>query len=185
MRSTLHPLDPLTPEEIAAAVSIVRKDEGLGGKPVRFASLTLKEPAKDVVLGFKSGDVIRRRAFIVLIDGAAAKTYEAIVSLNEGVIESMTYIPDVQPSIMLSEFVDCEATVKASPLFHEALAKRGITDIDLVMVDPWSAGNHGIEDEKGIRLAQHCAAFAPAPSTMDMQGQLKVWFLLWTSTRWR
>jgi primary-amine oxidase len=152
--STLHPLDPLTPEEIAAAVSIVRMDKALGGKPVRFASLTLHEPPKDIVLGFKAGDVILRSVFIVLIDSATAKIYEAIVSLNQGLIETMTYMPDVQPSLMLSEFVDCEAAVKSSPLFHEALAKRGITDIDLVMVDPWSAGNHGFEDEKGVRLAR-------------------------------
>ena len=34
-----------------------------------------------------------------------------------------------------------------------ALAKRGITDIDNVQVDPWSAGYYGLPDEEGRRLS--------------------------------
>ena len=35
------------------------------------------------------------------------------------------------------EYADCEATVKAYPPFRDAMKKRGITDMDLVMVDAW------------------------------------------------
>ncbi len=34
------------------------------------------------------------------------------------------------------------------------MRRRGITDFSLAMVDPWSAGNFGIEDEKGRRLSR-------------------------------
>ena len=159
--SVSHPLEPLTPEEISVAVKIVRQSKSLG-ESVRFATVTLNEPPKSVVLSFKPGDTIDREAFIILLDNETASTYEAIVSLENvagsgqgsGRVKSWQYVPDVQPPIMLDEFVECEAAVKASPAFQEAIAKRGITNPDLVMVDPWSAGHYGIEDEAGVRLSR-------------------------------
>lgn len=35
------------------------------------------------------------------------------------------------------EYAECEALVKEYPPFGEAMKKRGIEDMDLVMVDPW------------------------------------------------
>lgn len=35
------------------------------------------------------------------------------------------------------EYAECEATVKDFPPFIEAMRKRGIEDMDLVMVDAW------------------------------------------------
>ncbi|MEL6776933.1 MAG: primary-amine oxidase [Cyanobacteria bacterium J06597_16] len=148
-----HPLEPLTPEEMTAAVRIVREQKSLTDS-VRFVSVSLKEPAKETVLAFKKGDAIAREAFIILLDNATARTYEAVVALGKSIITAWDYIPNVQPSIMLDEFVECEEAVKASPDFQAAIAKRGITDPDLVMVDPWSAGNYGIEDEDGVRLSR-------------------------------
>ena len=159
--SVSHPLEPLTPEEISMAVEIVRRGKSLGDS-VRFASVTLNEPPKSVALSFKPGDNIEREAFIILLDNATASTYEAIVSLEgvtdsgqgSGQIKSWQYLPNVQPPIMLDEFVECEAAVKANPDFQAAIAKRGITNPDLVMVDPWSAGHYGLEEEEGVRLSR-------------------------------
>ncbi|MEM9008457.1 MAG: tyramine oxidase, partial [Cyanobacteria bacterium P01_F01_bin.86] len=148
-----HPLEPLTPDEITAAVAIVRQEKSLEAS-FRFATVTLNEPVKETVLSFKPGDAIDREAFLILLDNATAKTYEAVVSLNSGQVKSWEHIPGVQPSIMLDEFVECEAAVKASEEFRAAIAKRGITDPDLVMVDPWSAGNYGIADEEDVRLSR-------------------------------
>jgi primary-amine oxidase len=54
---------------------------------------------------------------------------------------------------MLDEFSEVEQVVHRSPLFQAALKKRGVTDGDLVMVEPWSAGMYGTElpEEKGLR----------------------------------
>ena len=151
--SISHPLEPLTPSEIEAAVAIVREQKSLG-KTTRFAGVTLQEPSKETVLSFKPGDSIEREAFIMLLDNGTGRTYEAVVSINQRQVISWEYIPNVQPPIMLDEFVECEAAVKANPEFQAAIAKRGITDPDLVMVDPWSAGNYGIAEEDGVRLSR-------------------------------
>ena len=149
--SVAHPLDPLTAEEIIEAASILRTQRQLGVR-VRFETIVLQEPPKEVVLNFQPGDSIERSAFLVILDNDDAATYEAVVSLNEGRVVSWRHVPGVQPRVMLDEFSECEAAVKANPDFRAAIRKRGITDPDLVMVDPWSAGNYGFDDEEGRRL---------------------------------
>src|SRR5438034_3815764 len=109
--SVLHPLEPLTGEEIASAVSIVRNERQLGEK-VRFASVTLHEPPKGEVLNFKPGNPITREAAMILLDNADGATYEATVSITEGKVTSWRHVPGVQPSIMLDEFFECEQLLK-------------------------------------------------------------------------
>lgn len=40
------------------------------------------------------------------------------------------------------EYAECEAIVKDYPPFREAMKKRGIEDMDLVMVDAWLVNLH-------------------------------------------
>jgi len=148
-----HPLDPLTVDEITAAVDIVRTDRQLGPR-VRFVSVTLHEPAKAVVLAYPSAGPVEREAFAILLDNEAGQTYEAIVSLSRRTVLSWEHIANVQPAIMLDEFLECEQACKASPEWQAAMRKRGITNFDLCMVDPWSAGNFGLEAETGRRLSR-------------------------------
>ncbi len=148
-----HPVDPLLPEEIEGVVEILRSHHDLG-QHVKFETVALKEPPKNLVLSFKSGDPIKREAIIVLLDNDTGAIYEAVVSVTNKEVASWKHIPGVQPKIMMDEFAECEAAIKRDPKFREALEKRGITDVDLVMVDAWSAGYFGTEDEeKGKRLS--------------------------------
>jgi primary-amine oxidase len=149
----LHPLEPLTADEIATAVAIVRSQKNVGAT-FRFPCVTLNEPPKAVILNFQPGDAIDRQAFLILLDNETGKTYEAIVSLTQNEVVSWTHIPDVQPNIMADELSECEAAVKAHPDFAAALAKRNITDLDAVVVDPWAIGNFGFADEEGLRLSR-------------------------------
>ena len=146
-----HPLDPLTAEEIAEASAILKSQRDLGPRR-RFETIVLREPDKDVAMAHKAGDPVRREAFLVVLDNDARATYEAVVSLDDRRVISWEHIPNVQPRVMFDEFVECEATVRADARFQAAIKKRGITDPSLVMVDPWSAGNYGYEDEEGRRL---------------------------------
>ena len=148
-----HPLEPLGPEEIASAVAIIRTGGKLGPK-ARFVTVVLHEPPKQRMLAYQEGGPVEREAFAIILDNADGATYEAVVSLTEGAILSWTHIPHVQPSIMLDEFFECENTLKNDPSFQEALRKRGITDFSLLMVDPWSAGYYGAEEEPTLRVAR-------------------------------
>jgi primary-amine oxidase len=148
-----HPLEPLTETEIASAVKIVREERQLPAS-VRFVSVSLHEPPKPFVLAYEPGMPFFREAFLILLDNADGCCYEAVVSVTESRVVSWKLIPGVQPSIMLDEFEECEKAVKADPEFQAALAKRGITDMSLVMVDPWSSGHFGSEEESSKRLSR-------------------------------
>jgi primary-amine oxidase len=147
-----HPLEPLTPEEIARAVAIVRAERNLG-KQFRFPAVVLKEPPKSVVLSYQPDDSIEREAFLILLDNATGATYEAIASLTRNAVTSWQHIPGVQPNIMPDELSECEAAVKANPEFQAAIAKRNLS-LDSVVVDPWAIGHFGLPGEDGIRLSR-------------------------------
>jgi primary-amine oxidase len=148
-----HPLEPLSVDEISAVVDILRTERQLGER-VRFVTISLHEPPKAAVLAFPSSAPLDRQAFAILLDNASGRTYEAVVSLDRRSVVDWKYVADVQPAIMLDEFLECEQACKASPEWQAAMRKRGITDFDLCMVDPWSAGNFGIEAEQGRRLSR-------------------------------
>ncbi len=152
--SVRHPLDPLTAEEIRAASTILRRERNLAPS-ARFVSITLHEPAKETVLSFKEGDPITREAFIVVREAAEHKTYEAVVSLSANSVVSWRHLPGVQPSIMAEEFFNCEKVVRQNPEWQAAMRKRGVTDFDLALIDPWSVGYNGPEDApEGRRLVR-------------------------------
>jgi primary-amine oxidase len=153
-----HPLDPLEPAEISLAVEAIRKERKLDDG-VRFVTVSLKEPSKEVVGRSRSQPVgeFPRAAFVILLDKASGRGYEAEVDLRAGALRRYEALPEgVQPPIMLEEFADCEEAARKSPIFREAMKKRGIEDINSVMIDAWSAGHYGNEppEDRGKRLVR-------------------------------
>ncbi|XP_026381524.1 uncharacterized protein LOC113276172 isoform X1 [Papaver somniferum] len=73
---------------------------------------------------------------------------------NRGKVVSSQVIPDVQPPMDAMEYAECEAVVKDFAPFQDAMKKRGIEDMDLVMVDPWCVGYYSDGDAPSRRLAK-------------------------------
>ncbi|HYW27200.1 MAG TPA: primary-amine oxidase [Terriglobales bacterium] len=145
-----HPLDPLSPDEIQAASEILKAQKGLA-ESARFVFITLDEPDKATVLGFEPGGEIERRAFAIIRERAERKTYEAVVSITGRAVVSWEERPGIQPPIMFEEFLASEEVVRGDARWQEAMRKRGVTDFQNVMIDPWSLGYNGPDDapEKG------------------------------------
>ncbi|KAL9249868.1 Amine oxidase [copper-containing] zeta, peroxisomal-like protein [Drosera capensis] len=74
--------------------------------------------------------------------------------LHRGKVISSQVVPEVQPAMDAVEYAECESVVKEYPAFQEAMKKRGIEDMDLVMVDPWCVGYHSKSDAPSRRLAK-------------------------------
>ena len=94
---------------------------------------------------------------LVLLDNATGTGYEAVVNLSTRSLARFDGLAQgVQPSIMLDEFNECEEAARKCPAFREAMKKRGIEDMSLVMIDAWSAGHYGNEpaEDKGKRLVR-------------------------------
>jgi primary-amine oxidase len=146
----LHPLDPLSAEEIASAISVIAAS-GRVNPGTRAAIVTLLEPEKSEVLKWwKAGDPVRRRAFSVLrVDG---ETYEAVVDLGTSALESWTHVSGVQPAIQSGEWAAAQRIVKADPRWQAAMHARGYNDFTNIFCESLSAGNFGLSGEKGRRL---------------------------------
>ncbi len=150
----IHPLDPLTRSELEQTVEILAA-QGHLGESRRIVSINLLEPAGRTLAAYRPGVAFSRKAFVVLLDRTRKIGLEAIVDLRAETVPSIVHLPaGIQPSIMLDEFSECEQAVHRSPLFLKALQDRGLTNPELVMVEPWSAGVYGNErpEERGLRL---------------------------------
>jgi len=152
MSATPHPLDPLHAQEIEAAVAVVRAQAGLDAS-AWFETVTLHEPDKAHVRGYKSGDPPLRKAFVCAYEPSSNRTFDGVVDLDRGRLERWQHVPGAQARIVADEFVEGARIAKADPAFVAACAKRGIADMDQVLVEPWSAGNFGVPEEAGQRIA--------------------------------
>ena len=155
-----HPLDPLTGEEIVAAVGVVRGTGDLE-RPV-FSLVVLVDPPKDVVVGFEPGDAIARRARVVVTDRATRRTHEGIVDLGTGDLESWRVLDGVLPPIVDEDFERAAEAALADPRFVEALRRRGIEDLSIVQVDPLSAGSFP-QNPAGRRIVWATPYLKPHP----------------------
>jgi primary-amine oxidase len=145
-----HPLDPLSPVEIERAVEIVRS-KGRLSDAAWFETLALQEPDRD------AAGIPGRRAFVCCYDPAVGETWDGVADLEGGELLSWQHVKGAQARIVADEFAMGGEIAKADPRFQEACARRGITDMSEVLVEPWAAGHFGIAEEEGERIAYgHC-----------------------------
>ena len=151
--TALHPLDPLNEVEIAAATAVVKAQGKLSDK-AWFETIYLHEPEKSLVRGFKMGDDFERRAYVCCYDPATNKTMRGVANLSQKKLESWDAVTDGgQARIVADEYFAAGVMAIKDPAFIAACNKRGITDMNRVLVEPWAAGNFGIKEEEGKRLA--------------------------------
>ncbi len=138
---TSHPLDPLTADEITAAVARLRA--GHAAEPTwRIASVELVEPPKAQVLTFRPGDPIARSARLMCWNQADGAVHSGIVDLDADAVTSWVHHPGVQPNLTVDEWHDADVALRAEPAIIAALRGRGVTDIDSVLVDTWAFPGH-------------------------------------------
>jgi primary-amine oxidase len=153
-----HPLDPLTPEEMNAARAILRAS-GHATANIRFPSVALDEPPKADVLRYHDGDAFPRRAFAVAYDRSTNSTFEAVIDLRAKTVVSWKNIPGVQPAYIDEDYGRVQRIVRSDPAWRAAIAKRGITDLENVQVDPWAPGYYGLPEEHGQRIFRAVAYY--------------------------
>ena len=141
-----HPLDPLNGDEFSAVASILAREHGVGGPAAsglgwRFASIELAEPGKAELRTFDDGGPPPpRRAEVICLQRSSNATYKSVVSLTDDRVESFEHIPGVQANFTVDEFLECDQLLRSHPDVIAALAKRGVTDMDLVFFDTWTYG---------------------------------------------
>src|SRR5215472_10118044 len=135
--SRLHPLDPLTADEIRHVAAALREAKGVTNS-WRFASIDLAEHAKPELAASPSGIV--RTAHAICWNTADGQAYRALVTLPGGEITHWQELPGVQPNMTVDEWHECDEMLRRHPAVISALASRGITNMDLVLTDVWAYG---------------------------------------------
>jgi len=147
-----HPLDPLTAAEIQQVAAILRRERAVGAS-WRFASIELREPGKDVLPALEAGEQTRREALAVCWNREDGQAWRAVVSLTGGVVTSWEHLPGQHPNMTVDEWHECDQMLRAHPALADALARRGITDMSLVLTDVWAYGAALVPKRyRGLRL---------------------------------
>ncbi|MFT4287528.1 primary-amine oxidase [Nocardioides sp.] len=140
--------DALTAQEISIASTVIKK-AGIAGERPGFGSLFTHEPDK---ARLRAGERTSRQARALVLDRTSAATYDVIVDLDAQVILSSTRLVDGGAQMLAEEIEIVDRVAKADSAYVAALAKRGITDLTLVQLDPFGAGNIADVDLEGRRL---------------------------------
>ncbi len=153
----------LTADEIERAVEIIRTRPEIDDV-ARFAYIALDEPDKDELAAFAGGAALSRRVRFVIVPGPAADVVEATVDLAAGSVVAWTPRADVRPALLFEDSLYAILAIREHPDWLAALARRGITDVEQVQIDPWPAGNFGLAHEDGRRITRCICYFRESPN---------------------
>ncbi|KAF8079221.1 copper amine oxidase [Lyophyllum atratum] len=144
-----HPLDPLTPDEIAAVSLAIRHyiAEKTDVKAIKFITLYLLPPPKKVVLAHlgiplspgakpEPPTPIIRRAEI------DTRSYNAIASYRnlKWSVDTFEQLPaELHSQISVEELIDAEKVVKNDPIVQKLAADVGVAP-EQIFCDGWSIG---------------------------------------------
>lgn len=149
-RPVTHPLQPLTAPEIRAVIGIIRASYGTA---VLFETIELREPEKPMLAAWTPDQAITRAARANVFRPEENGVWRLTVLLDPGTILTERFVDGARAMIQPEQFIAIEQAVVSHPDFIAACRKRGITDMSLVCVDPWSAGNWSLPDEEGRHVA--------------------------------
>ncbi|MBM2614708.1 primary-amine oxidase [Actinoplanes sp. LDG1-06] len=157
MRNPLF--DALTADEIRRVASVVR-NEKIGGDRPGFSAVFTDEPDK---YALRAGEKVTRRARAMILDRDTARTFDVVVDLEADKLVSSTEITDGSAPVLLEEFERAPELIKQDPRYIEALAKRGITDLGQVQIDPWGVGNMADVPVDGRRMCGSVSYYREFP----------------------
>lgn len=148
----LHPLDPLSADELERAAALIRKYFDWGAD-LRVETIDLDEPPKELVRNFVEGGTVRRIARFNVYRRGVMGVVSGKLDLETGELLSQVFREDARAMVAIEEVLLIEETVKRDPRFQEALRRRGLlADLEFMCIDPWTVGDFGYEIEQGRRV---------------------------------
>jgi primary-amine oxidase len=163
LAAATHPLAPLTAPEIRTATEILRADSRIP-PGARINLMALDEPAKDAVL---RRIAIPRRAFAVLYDYSANRTWEAIANLEAHKLDRLQEIPGAQPMVNGDDSVRADQIVRNDPRWQRAMLARGIRDLNTVAIIAWTAGYFALPGAEQGRIVR-CVPYSYEGNTRNI-----------------
>ena len=137
---TEHPLSILSFDEINKAVEIFRSHSKSDDNSL-FTNITLVEPSKETIKGYKEGEEFDRLVKIVGVDSNPDGGFVSSIDLKKEKVTGIERLSnDAQSTYNFAEVGLVTSLTKENKDYQDALKKRGITNLDLVQIDPWPGG---------------------------------------------
>jgi len=140
-----HPLDPLTAQEIRRIVATLVR-EGKASEEAVYGEIRLHEPDKSAVLSRRA---VPREAFAAVYDYGADRLHEAVVDLETERVVSWRHVPGAQPQGLPQDDSLATKILREDPQVREALARRGIEEVNEVRAVAYVLGDFAPEGERG------------------------------------
>ena len=154
---TDHPLSLLTADEVVTTRRVLEAAGELG-EGAQVAHIVLDEPTKAALAAWSPGDPVARRTRALVVPGPELAMVELVVSIDDEAVVERTVIEGMRPALLMGESLHAMVACTEHPDYVAALARRGITDLSRVQIDPWPAGSFGYDVEDGRRIAR-CITF--------------------------
>lgn len=153
-----NPLAPLSAVEIHEAAAIV-KASGKAPAGSQFSSISLQEPPKQAVLKQTAAP---RRAMAVLYNYQLNRTFEAVVNLTSGTLDSWAAIPGAEAAISGEDSDRAFQITYRDPRYRAAMQARGIRDLNNVYGVSWSAGYFALPGTDRDRIVREAFYYGGA-----------------------
>jgi primary-amine oxidase len=114
----------------------------------------LDEPSKEALARWTPGDPVERRVRALLVPGPQLDMVEATVDLGAREVVGWRHIGGMRPALLFTEWLRVVPAIKEHPDYVEAMARRGITDLAGVQLDPWPLGAFGFDASDDRRMAR-------------------------------
>ncbi|CAH9119955.1 unnamed protein product [Cuscuta europaea] len=150
-----HPLDPLTVRELNRVREVVKSYGPFKNSPYALHYVTLGEPEKQVVLGWKTGHPLPPRQASVLAR-AAGKSYDLTVDLVTGDVTTReTGRHFGSPMLTMEDMTAAAVAPLGSAEFNRTITQRGVDLADLACL-PLSSGwfERKIEEKRRVMKIQ-------------------------------
>jgi len=138
-----HANAPLNQSEISNAVTVTRNEGGLD-QTTWFETISLDESGRYPE---------QRSAYVCCYEASSNRTFTGVVLLQQQILQNWQHVEAVQPRITADESTMACELAREDKDFLTALKKRGIDDASQVLIESWSAGNFGADEESQKRIA--------------------------------
>ena len=155
----MHPLEALSAADIRAAVAALRATGRLDDS-ARFSTVTLEEPSK---ADLAAGTAVPRMVRCLLVPGPGCAVIDAAVDVGTEQVTRWDQIEGVRPALLFDDSLNAIVALHGNDEVRAALARRGITDLAHIQIDPWPTGNFGIAIEEGRRIFRCLFYFRETP----------------------
>ena len=104
------------------------------------------------------------------------------MSLTERRVVSLDHVPEAQTALTEEDFLNVERLLKEDDRWQEAMRKRGVTDFEHVMIDPWPAAYLADEDAPTRRLNRPLTYVRRSEARTATRTPSRASWRWWTST---